>query len=288
MTAQRLDGRALAEGLRHGQRERAQALAAALGRPLKLGMVLVGDHGPSAIYVRNKVRAAEAIGMQSRVIRLPLEVSQAALLAAVAALNADPSLDAFLVQLPLPPHLDEAAVVAAIAPQKDADGLHPHNVGALVAGRPGMRPCTPAGCVALLDSVDVPIAGAHAVVVGRSAIVGKPMALMLLARHATVTLCHAQTRDLPAHVGRADIVVAAVGRPHLIAGSWIKAGAAVIDVGINRVDGSLVGDVDYAAAVARAAYITPVPGGVGPMTVAMLLHNTLQAAEAALHTAPAR
>lgn len=280
MTAQRLDGRALADSLQAVQRARAAALCTQLGRQTALGVILVGDDGPSSIYVRNKARAAGRIGMASQVVRLPADVSMPVLLAQVAAFNADPHLDAFLVQLPLPPHLDARLVTQAIDPHKDADGLHPINVGALVTGAAGPRPCTPAGCLALLDHAQVPLAGAHAVVIGRSAIVGKPMALMLLARHATVTMCHAQTKDLSAHVGRADVVVAAVGRPDLVRGAWLKPGSAVIDVGINRVDGALVGDVAFAEAQARAAWVTPVPGGVGPMTVAMLLRNTLDAADA--------
>jgi methylenetetrahydrofolate dehydrogenase (NADP+)/methenyltetrahydrofolate cyclohydrolase len=213
------------------------------------------------------------------VLRLPAGVSEASLRAEVAALNRDAEVDGFIVQLPLPAHIDAARVLEDIDPDKDVDGLHPDNLGRLLAGRPGPRPCTPVGCLRLLDEAGATLAGRHAVVVGRSNIVGKPMAVLLLERHATVTICHSRTTDLAGEVGRADVVVAAVGKAEMIRGAWIKPGAFVIDVGMNRnAAGKLCGDVEYAAALERAAAVTPVPGGVGPMTVAYLLHNTLQAA----------
>jgi methylenetetrahydrofolate dehydrogenase (NADP+)/methenyltetrahydrofolate cyclohydrolase len=278
MAAKILDGKALAAKLAQQQAVRVREIVAVRGRAPGLGVLLVGEDPASAVYVRNKERRATEAGMLSRVVRLPASASQAEVLAAVDALNAAPEIDGFLVQLPLPKHVDERAVTLRIAPEKDADGLHPVSIGRLVVGMPGPRPCTPAGVIALLDAAGVPLAGAHAVVVGRSAIVGKPMAMLLLERDATVTVAHSRTRDLPALVSQADVVVAAVGRPELIQGAWIKPGAAVIDVGINRVNKALVGDVAFAAAAERAAAITPVPGGVGPMTIAMLLHNTIEAA----------
>ena len=286
MTASLMDGRALAEAWRAALVPRVQAVRARLGRPPGLGVILVGEDPASALYVRNKVRAAHKVGLHSQVMRLPDTARMADVAAAVAAFNADGAIDAFLLQLPLPAHLDADALMRAIDPRKDADGLHPHNVAALVGGRVAPRPCTPLGCLALLDAAGVALEGAHAVVVGRSAIVGKPLALLLSARNATVTLCHQKTRDLAQHVGQADVLVVAVGRPELVDGAWIKPGAAVVDVGINRVtrpDGThaLCGDVAFAAAQRRAGWITPVPGGVGPMTIAMLLENAVAAAEAA-------
>ncbi|HET6346386.1 MAG TPA: bifunctional methylenetetrahydrofolate dehydrogenase/methenyltetrahydrofolate cyclohydrolase FolD [Myxococcota bacterium] len=278
MAVKVLDGKALAARLAQEQAGRVREITAAKGRPPGLGVLLVGEDPGSAVYVRNKERRATEAGMLSRVVRLPASASQAEVLAAVDALNGAPEIDAFLVQLPLPKHIDAGAVTLRIAPAKDADGLHPVSMGRLVAGMPGPRPCTPAGVVALLDAGGVQLAGARAVVVGRSAIVGKPMAMLLLERDATVTVAHSRTQDLPALVAQADVLVAAVGRPELIQGAWIKPGAAVIDVGINRVGKALVGDVAFAAAAKRAAAITPVPGGVGPMTIAMLLHNTIEAA----------
>ncbi|MGE5590248.1 MAG: bifunctional 5,10-methylenetetrahydrofolate dehydrogenase/5,10-methenyltetrahydrofolate cyclohydrolase, partial [Bacillota bacterium] len=231
-------------------------------------------------YVRNKEKAATTIGMNSKVIRLPASTSQEDLLGLIAKLNADPTVHGILVQLPLPDHINEEAIVLAIDPDKDVDGFHPINVGRLHTGQRGLIPCTPAGILVLLDRTGIELKGRNAVVVGRSNIVGKPAAMLLLSRHATVTICHSRTADLAGEVRRADVVVAAVGKARLIKGDWIKPGAAVIDVGTNRVDDKLVGDVDYESASQVAGYITPVPGGVGPMTIAMLMKNALTAAEA--------
>ncbi len=241
--------------------------------------MLVGDDPASHIYVRNKRRACDEVGFANFHIELPAETSQELLLARLAELNADPAVHGILVQLPLPRHIDEQAVLMAVSPAKDADGFHPLNQGALLQGAASLRPCTPRGVMALIDESGCPLKGRRAVVVGRSNIVGKPVALMLLERHATVTVCHSRTADLAAEVAGADVVVAAVGVAKLVQGGWIKPGAVVIDVGMNRDEnGRLCGDVDFAAAVERAAWITPVPGGVGPMTIAMLLQNTLDAA----------
>ncbi|MEN9932212.1 MAG: bifunctional methylenetetrahydrofolate dehydrogenase/methenyltetrahydrofolate cyclohydrolase FolD, partial [Pseudomonadota bacterium] len=239
----------------------------------------------SAVYVGSKGKATREAGMVSGEHRLPASTSEADLLALIASLNADPAVDGILVQMPLPKHIDSDRVIAAIDPAKDVDGLHPINTGLLVSGRKGLVPCTPSGCMMLIREAMGDISGAEAVVIGRSILVGKPMAALLTNASATVTLAHSRTRDLAAHVGRADIVVAAVGIPGMIKGDWIKPGACVIDVGINRVDAGggktrLVGDVDFDGAVGRAGWITPVPGGVGPMTIACLLANTLQAAHA--------
>ncbi len=279
--AQVLDGKALAKTIRAGLAERVPQLAARRGRPPGLAVILVGDDPASAVYVRNKEKAATALGMTSTIVRLPAQTSQAELDAAVDALNARPDTDGFLVQLPLPPQLDAKGTLLRIAPEKDADGLHPLNLGRLVAGLPGPRPCTPAGVLALLDAGEVSLKGARALIVGRSTIVGKPMALMLLERHATVTVCHSRTADLADEVRRADVVIAAAGKAGLIRGDWVREGAAVIDVGTNKVGERLVGDVDFEGAAPRAAVITPVPGGVGPLTVTMLLANTLALAESA-------
>ncbi len=274
-----IDGKAVAAAVRDEVRVEAAAFRAAHGRGPGLATVLVGDDPASATYVRNKRKACADCGIESIGHELPANTSQAALLAVVAALNARRDVDGILVQLPLPGGLDAGAVVEAIDPAKDADGLHPANQGRLVAGLPGPRPCTPLGILRLLDSTGTDLKGARAVVVGRSNLVGKPVALLLLERHATVTICHSRTRDLAGEVGRADVLVAAIGQPRFVQGAWIKAGATVIDVGTNRLaDGKLVGDVDFAAACDRAAAITPVPGGVGPMTIAMLLKNTVAAA----------
>jgi len=273
-----LDGNAIAAEVRAEVAREVQALRARGVRP-GLAVVLVGEDPASAIYVRNKDRAAGEAGFEVRTLRLEAGTSQAELLAHVAALNADAGVHGILVQLPLPAGLDPAPVVAAIDPAKDVDGLHPLNVAALVMDRPGLVPCTPAGCIELLDRSGVDLKGRHVVVVGRSMLVGKPLAHLALRRHATVTICHSRTRDLAAVVRTADVVVAAVGRARLIRGEWLKPGAVVLDVGMNRgADGKLVGDVDFEAARERAAAITPVPGGVGPMTIAMLLRNTAIAA----------
>jgi methylenetetrahydrofolate dehydrogenase (NADP+) / methenyltetrahydrofolate cyclohydrolase len=245
-----------------------------------LCVVLVGDDPASQVYVRNKDKAAREVGIESRQIRLPATTREDELLRVVDELNRDRSVHGVLVQLPLPAGIDPARVVFALDPAKDVDGLHPVSVGRLVANKPSFAPCTPLGCIYILDHHKVRIEGANAVVIGRSEIVGKPMSLLLLHRNATVTMCHSKTRDLPDIVRRADIVVAALGKPRFVQGDWIKPGAAVLDVGVNRVDGKLIGDVDFAAANGRAGVLTPVPGGVGLLTVAMLLRNTLQAFEA--------
>ena len=281
MTATILDGKLVAAQVKDEVRVRTAALA---GRGITAGLavVLVGDDPASAVYVKAKTKDAREVGIAATDHRLPADTTQAALLELVARLGADPSVHGILVQLPLPRGLDADAVIAAIPPRKDVDGLHPDNLGRVAQGRPRFTACTPAGCMRLLAHGGVELVGARAVVLGRSVLVGKPMALLLANADATVTLCHSRTRDLPDLVATADIVVAAVGRPGMVRGAWIKPGAAVIDVGINRTaDGKLVGDVAYAEAVERAGWITPVPGGVGPMTRACLLENTVRAAELA-------
>jgi methylenetetrahydrofolate dehydrogenase (NADP+) / methenyltetrahydrofolate cyclohydrolase len=243
-----------------------------------LAVVLVGDDPASQIYVRNKKRAADEVGIATRDFLFPGGCSQAELLETIRTINADPALHGILLQLPLPKGMDEDQAVAAIAPEKDADGLHPMSLGNLLGGRPSAVPCTPAGCIEILDHYGIAIEGAEAVVVGRSRLVGKPLAQLLLARNATVTMCHTRTCDLAAHCRRADILCVAAGRPRFITGDMIKEGAVVIDVGVNRLDtGKLAGDVDFDSAATRARAITPVPGGVGPMTVAMLMKNTWRA-----------
>jgi methylenetetrahydrofolate dehydrogenase (NADP+)/methenyltetrahydrofolate cyclohydrolase len=280
-----IDGKAVAAAVRDEVRSRVRQLAAR-GVVPGLATVLVGDDPPSRLYVGNKERACEEVGMRSFGHRLPATTPQAELLACVRALGDDPRVHGILVQLPLPAPLEARLVIEAIAPEKDVDGLHPLNQGRLMAGEPGLRPCTPLGVLRLLDEVGTELRGARAVVIGRSMLVGKPLALLLLERHATVTLCHSRTVDLAAEVSRADVVVAAAGKAGLVRGAWVRPGAVVIDVGMNRgPDGKLCGDVEFAAARERAAYITPVPGGVGPMTVAMLLANTVTAAERAAGTA---
>ena len=275
MTARILDGKAAAATLQATVARRVAALGFAPG----LAVVLVGDDPASAVYVRNKDRAAQAAGIAVQTVRLPADTSQAVLMDVVRRLNDDPAVDGILVQMPLPPGLDARAVTAAVDPAKDVDGFHPMNVARLAEGSPGLVPCTPRGCMILL--ADTPLRGAHAVVLGRSGIVGRPMAALLLAADATVTVAHSRTADVAAECRRADVLIAAVGRPGLVRGDWIKPGATVIDVGINRgADGKLCGDVAYAEAVTTAGAITPVPGGVGPMTIACLLDNTVQAAVA--------
>ena len=269
-----VDGKRLASELRAKVRERAGRLE---GGPPRLVAVLVGEDPASRIYVRNKRRAADEAGLASELVQFPADTPQDELLARLEALNADPGTHGILVQLPLPPQIDPAAVASAIHPDKDVDCLHPANGGLLVRDRARLKPCTPAGCVYLLDAHGVEIEGARATVVGRSEIVGKPLALMLLHRHATVTLCHSRTRDLAGAAREADILVAATGVAGLVRGDWVRPGAAVIDVGMNRTPNGLAGDVDFEAARERAGLITPVPGGVGPLTIAMLLENTLQA-----------
>ncbi len=279
--AELIDGKALAKEVRAEVKARAEAFAAKRGRAPGLHVVLVGDDPASQVYVRNKERAAAKAGIAGEVHRLPAETSEADLLALISELNGDQNIDGILVQLPLPDHLDDQTIVDAIDPAKDVDGLHPFNAGLLVVGRKGLRPCTPSGCMRMLEDVGCDPKGKRALVLGRSTLVGKPIALMLLEKHATVTVAHSRTQDLGDRVRESDIVVAAVGRPHLVKGDWIKEGAVVIDVGINRLDdGTLTGDVDFEAAKANASHITPVPGGVGPMTIAMLLSNTVDAAEA--------
>ncbi len=278
MSATIIDGKAFAAGLRARIATGVTAFAAAAGRAPGLAVVLVGEDPASNVYVRSKGKATREAGMVSVEHRLPADVGAEALLALVADLNADPTMDGILVQLPLPRHIDEQAVIAAIDPDKDVDGFHPINAGRLATGSAGFVPCTPLGCVMLLKSVVPNLSGMEAVVVGRSNIVGKPMAQLLLRESCTVTVVHSRTRDVRAHVGAADIVVAAVGIPEMIKGDWLKPGATVIDVGINRTEAGLVGDVDFASAVTVAGAITPVPGGVGPMTIACLLRNTLVSA----------
>ena len=272
-----IDGKASAAAIRAGIATRIAARSARGLRPPGLAVVLVGEDPASKVYVGRKNRESREVGMLSVSVDLPATASMAQVLEAVRALNGRDDIDGILVQMPLPDGLDSDEVISAIDPRKDADGLHPVSQGALFTGRPGLRPCTPSGCMHLLDSTGVDPKGKTAVVVGRSVLVGKPIAMMLLERHATVVMCHSRTADLGAEVARGDIVVAAVGVAGLVRGEWIKPGAVVLDVGINRVDGRLVGDVEYEAAAARAGWITPVPGGVGPMTVAMLLSNTYRA-----------
>lgn len=284
MSDKRIDGKAFAASLRTRIGARAGEFAEAAGRKPGLAVVLVGEDAASQVYVRNKHKATVEAGMESFEHRLPADTAQDALLALVEQLNDDDTVDGILVQLPLPSHLDEQSVIAAIAPDKDVDGFHVVNAGRLATGGDGFVPCTPYGCIMLLKDRLGDLSGKDAVVIGRSNIVGKPMAQLLLNENATVTIAHSRTKDLPEVVRRADIVVAAVGRAEMVKGEWIKPGAVVIDVGINRIErgegekAKLVGDVDYAGAEARASAITPVPGGVGPMTIAVLLRNTLVAA----------
>jgi methylenetetrahydrofolate dehydrogenase (NADP+)/methenyltetrahydrofolate cyclohydrolase len=285
MTARLLDGAALAASIRTDMSRRAAALRA-LGHPPGLAVILVGSDPASSVYVKHKVKDCEEAGIRSILDRLPADTPQDALLARIGQLNADPSVHGILVQLPLPPHLDAQRVIETISPAKDVDGFHISNAGALMTGQPRFLPCTPYGVMKLLEHAGVALAGAEAVVVGRSNIVGKPQAMLLLQASATVTICHSQTRDLAAHCRRADVLVAAVGRERMITGDMIKPGAVVIDVGMNRISqgpnaGKLCGDVDFDSALEVAGAITPVPGGVGPMTRAMLLVNTIEAAERA-------
>lgn len=278
-----IDGKAVATAVRSEVRATVVELGRGHDCVPGLATVLVGDDPASAMYVRTKQRACEEVGIASFSHRLPASASQSELLGLVDHLNEQPDVHGILVQLPLPPGLDQQRVIERIAPAKDVDGLHPYSQGMLLAGAEGLRPCTPLGIMRLIASTDVGLKGKRAVVVGRSLLVGKPVALMLLECHATVVLCHSRTADLAAEVAGADILVAAIGRPQAIKGNWIRAGAVVIDVGISRLpSGKLQGDVEFERARERAAFITPVPGGVGPMTVAMLLSNTAQAAQAAV------
>ncbi|MDV2502697.1 MAG: bifunctional methylenetetrahydrofolate dehydrogenase/methenyltetrahydrofolate cyclohydrolase FolD [bacterium] len=277
MTATIIDGKAIAQAIRGELKGEVASLKASRGVQPGLATVLVGDDTASHVYVKTKRKACDEVGIAPFPYELPASASQEDLLALIEDLNKNPEVHGILVQLPLPEGLDEALVLEAVDPAKDVDGFHPTNIGRLVAGTAVLLPCTPAGIIELLDRTGIPIEGAEAVVVGRSAIVGKPLALLLLHRHATVTICHTRTRDLAATARRADILVAAAGRAGVVTAEMVKPGACVIDVGINRVEGKLVGDVDFEAARAVAGAITPVPGGVGPMTVAMLLTNTVAA-----------
>lgn len=280
MTAQIIDGKALSAQLRTEVAQRAAALTAQGTKP-GLAVVLVGDNQASQVYVRNKVKACEDAGFHSVLEKYDASMTEAELLARVEALNNDPSIHGILVQLPLPKHIDDHKVIEAISPLKDVDGFHVASAGALMVGEVGFKACTPYGCMKMLESIGMKdLRGKHAVVIGRSNIVGKPMAMMLLAANATVTICHSGTADLAAMTRQADIVVAAVGKVNVLTADMIKPGAVVIDVGMNRnVEGKLCGDVDYDGCKEVAGYITPVPGGVGPMTITMLLVNTMEAAE---------
>ena len=278
MTARPIDGKAHAAALRARVAGQVALFSAEARRAPGLAVVLVGEDPASSVYVRSKGRATAEAGMRGFEHRLPADTTQADLLALVDRLNADPAVDGILVQLPLPPHIDASVVITRIDPDKDVDGFHPVNAGRLATGLPGFVPCTPLGCLLLLRDTLGDLGGLEAVVVGRSNIVGKPMAQLLLAESCTVTVAHSRTRDLAAHLRRADIVVAAVGRAGMIRGEWLKPGATVIDVGINRTEAGLVGDVDFASAATVAGAITPVPGGVGPVTIACLLRNTLVSA----------
>ena len=275
MTARLIDGKAVAAELRRTIAARVAGLSFRPG----LRVVRVGEDPASGVYVRNKDKAAQEVGFDSATIHLPEATTEAELLAVVARLNADPAVDGILVQLPLPAQIRADVVISAVAPEKDVDGFHPLNAGRLASGQPGLVPCTPKGVMHLLRAAGCSLPGARAVVLGRSNIVGRPMAQLLLAADCTVTIVHSRTRDLPAECRRAEILIAAVGRPEMVRGDWVSEGATVIDVGINRLpDGRLVGDVEFAAASRHVEAITPVPGGVGPMTIACLLENTLEAA----------
>ncbi len=279
MSARILDGKAIAADIRAGIKQQVNALVAAGGRQPGLAVVLVGDNPASRVYVRNKSAACAEVGFHSEMHLLDADVPQADLLALIDTLNAREAIDGILVQLPLPGHIDEEQVIERILPTKDVDGFHPYNVGRLALRMPLLRPCTPKGVMTLLERTGRRLEGLDAIIIGQSNIVGRPMALELLAARCTITVCHSRTRDLPGKISAADLVVAAVGRPNFVQGDWVKAGAIVIDVGINRIEaGTLVGDVDFAAVAEQASWITPVPGGVGPMTIASLLENTLQAA----------
>lgn len=279
--AKMIDGVAVSKALREEVSRRAAALTAR-GKTPGLAVILVGDDPASSVYVRNKIKACEQHGLYSTLDRLPASVSEADLLSKIRQLNEDSGIHGILVQLPLPPHIDSHAVIEAIAADKDVDGFHVANAGALMTGRHRFRPCTPYGVMKMLQAYDIPVSGRHAVVIGRSNIVGKPMALLLLEAGATVTVCHSKTTNLSDHTRSADIVVAAVGKRNILTGDMVKPGAIVIDVGMNRNDeGKLCGDVDFASVSDVAGYVTPVPGGVGPMTITMLLVNTIESAERA-------
>lgn len=280
MSAQIIDGKAIAAQLRQDIKQRVEARRASGLRAPGLAVVLVGDNAASQVYVGSKRKGCEETGILSLAHDLPADATQVELLALIDKLNADPTVDGILVQLPLPGHIDVETVIERIHPDKDVDGFHPYNIGRLTIQMPTLRPCTPRGSMTLLESTGVELKGLDAVIVGASNIVGRPMALELLMAGCTVTICHSKTRDLQEKLSKADLVVAAVGRPEMIKGEWLKQGAIVIDVGINRLEsGKLVGDVEFASASEKASWITPVPGGVGPMTVATLLQNTIDAAE---------
>ena len=279
MPAQVIDGVALSTQIRNQVAARAAALTA-LGRQPGLAVILVGEDPASAVYVRNKVKACQDHGLRSVMEKYDATLPEAELLARIAALNADPGIHGILVQMPVPKHIDPQKVIAAIATEKDVDGFSLHSAGALVTGLPGLRPATPFGCMKLIESTGVSLKGKHAVVIGRSNTVGKPMALLLLQANATVTVCHSATADIGHHTRQADVIVAAVGKRNVLTADMVKPGAVVIDVGMNRNDeGKLCGDVDFVGVQRVASHITPVPGGVGPMTITMLLVNTLEAAE---------
>lgn len=274
-----IDGRAVASRLRERIRRDVEALKKEKGVTPCLGVILVGEDPASKIYVGMKEKACKETGIRSYIYRLPQDTSEEEVLRLVDYLNRDPEVNGILVQLPLPPHIPTDRVLEAISPEKDVDGFHPYNVGRLVLGQPSFVPCTPMGIIRLLEEYGIPVEGKEAVVVGRSNIVGKPVAHLLLQRNATVTICHSRTEDLPSVIHRAQILVVAVGKARMVKGEWIREGAVVIDVGVNRLeDGSLCGDVDFNGAARRASFITPVPGGVGPMTITMLLENTVKAA----------
>ena len=279
MPATIIDGKAVAASVRAEVARDVAEFSTRTGAVPGLATILVGDDPASSIYVANKRKASAEVGIADHHQHLPADSTQERVAAAIEACNRDPEISGILLQLPAPAGLDGAALTTMISPEKDVDGLTPVSVGRLVKGTPGLRPCTPLGVIELLDRYEVPLEGAEAVVVGRSDLVGKPVAFLLLQRHATVTICHSRTRDLPAVCSRADVLIAAVGRAELIGADFVKPGAAVIDVGINRTDAGLRGDVDFDAVLDRAGLLTPVPGGVGPMTIAMLLRNTLTAAE---------
>ncbi len=282
MSAQVIDGKAVAAALRAELAKDVAAFVSAHGRPPGLATVLIGDDPASAVYVGSKQRQCEEIGMRSFGVRMDADASEEQVIAAIEGLNADPAVNGIIVQLPLPDHLDGVKMTGLVDVGKDVDGLTTESAGLLALGRPGLRPCTPSGVMLLLESIGASLEGAEAVVIGRSNLFGKPMAALLLAANATVTTCHSRTRELAAVCARADILIAAIGRPQMVEGDWVKEGAIVIDVGVNRLESGLVGDVDFEAAAQRASAITPVPGGVGPMTIACLLRNTMLAAQASV------
>lgn len=278
MSAERIDGKAISLSLRESMKPRAAEFEKRYGRKIGLAVVKVGNDPASEVYVRNKIKACAEVGLKSFSYDLSEDTPEAALIELIDTLNGDPAVDGILVQLPLPKSINEKKVLARILPEKDADGFHVVNAGGLMLGLPCTKPCTPAGIIELIKSTGVSIAGKNAVVIGRSNIVGKPVAMLLLAENATVTICHSKTTDLKGHTSRADILVAAIGKKEFVKGDMIKPGAIVIDVGMNRSEGKLYGDVDFAQASEKASFITPVPGGVGPMTITMLLDNTIGAA----------